>query len=208
MPEWRPHFIAYKKLKKSLKKLQGSTCFSEATIDQRGNQSLVGGDKNAPSIVDAVDKELRRASVAGGPASVQELFLYKLPEDDVRFSGGGLVEEKKSSEDAVSSESAASSVEQVSQNGVLAVTGEAETTCEEVHTERRSKRAKLDDGGYVMSGAESDFVSLLNNELNKMNVFFIEKEEEYVIRLQVMFAYFTDLIICFLACCISFDVVV
>lgn len=184
MPEWRPHFIAYKKLKKSLKKLQGSTCFSEATIDQRGNQSLVGGDKNAPSIVDAVDKELRRASVAGGPASVQELFLYKLPEDDVRFSGGGLVEEKKSSEDAVSSESAASSVEQVSQNGVLAVTGEAETTCEEVHTERRSKRAKLDDGGYVMSGAESDFVSLLNNELNKMNVFFIEKEEEYVIRLQ------------------------
>lgn len=31
-------------------------------------------------------------------------------------------------------------------------------------------------------------MTLLNKELNKLNVFFIEKEEEYVIRLQVLLA--------------------
>lgn len=59
--------------------------------------------------------------------------------------------------------------------------GEVEIICEEVYIERRLKWVKFDDGGYVMFGVELDFVSLFNNELNKMNVFFIEKEEEYVI---------------------------
>jgi hypothetical protein len=36
-----------------------------------------------------------------------------------------------------------------------------------------------------LSSSELDFVGLLNKELNKFNHFFIEKEEEYVIRLQV-----------------------
>lgn len=36
-----------------------------------------------------------------------------------------------------------------------------------------------------LSPSELDFVGLLNKELNKFNHFFIEKEEEYVIRLQV-----------------------
>jgi hypothetical protein len=37
----------------------------------------------------------------------------------------------------------------------------------------------------LWSSPEIEFVRLLNNELRKFNMFFIEKEEEYVIRLQV-----------------------
>lgn len=40
-----------------------------------------------------------------------------------------------------------------------------------------------------LSSAGLDFVGLLNKELNKFNHFFIEKEEEYVIRLQVCIWY-------------------
>ncbi|CAM6047546.1 unnamed protein product [Sphagnum compactum] len=36
----------------------------------------------------------------------------------------------------------------------------------------------------LWSSSEMEFVGLLNNELRKFNLFFIEKEEEYVIRLQ------------------------
>lgn len=47
----------------------------------------------------------------------------------------------------------------------------------------------LEGGGGGASGlwssSEMEFVGLLNNELRKFNLFFIEKEEEYVIRLQV-----------------------
>ncbi|KAI4344131.1 hypothetical protein L6164_011397 [Bauhinia variegata] len=39
----------------------------------------------------------------------------------------------------------------------------------------------------VMSKEESDFRNLLENELEKFNNFFVEKEEEYIIRLKVFF---------------------
>lgn len=179
MPEWRPHFISYKKLKKSLKNMQAPVCFS---VGQAARPSLVGVDRNATSVVDAFDKELRRACEAGGPASVQGSLLSKLSGDGVRFAGNGSAAGQKSSSEVGLLLPAVSSVEQ---DGVLPGNGGTDEGSEDSSAERRPKRAKREDGN---ASSEADFVSLLNKELNKLNVFFIEKEEEYVIRLQVLFA--------------------
>ncbi|KAE8658258.1 SPX domain-containing protein 1 [Hibiscus syriacus] len=63
--------------------------------------------------------------------------------------------------------------------------------------ERPNKRLRLDKNyvdivgtgdkvgeGYGMSKEESDFIELLEEELEKFNAFFMEKEEEYIIRLK------------------------
>lgn len=55
--------------------------------------------------------------------------------------------------------------------------------------ERRTKRQRVgDDGGSspAMTAEEAGFVALLDAELDKFNAFFIEKEEDYVIRLKVI----------------------
>ncbi|XP_004251718.1 SPX domain-containing protein 1 [Solanum lycopersicum] len=56
---------------------------------------------------------------------------------------------------------------------------------------RASKRMKMADGGFdkapekePMTDAEVEFVNLLEDELEKFNSFFVEKEEEYIIRLK------------------------
>ena len=41
-----------------------------------------------------------------------------------------------------------------------------------------------DQRSHMLQGM--DFIGLLNTEIDKMNSFFLEKEEEFVIRLQVM----------------------
>jgi hypothetical protein len=157
MPEWRPHFISYKKLKKSLKNMQTPVCISDVAFAKMANAPV------DHSIVDAVDKELRRASEAGGRVSVQEYFLSKYSGDGVRFARSGSASGGNSP-----LLSAVSSVEQ--------------DESDDPSTERRPKRVKRAEDDSASS--EADFVSLLNKELNKLNVFFIEKEEEYVIRLQ------------------------
>ncbi|XP_059432227.1 SPX domain-containing protein 2-like [Corylus avellana] len=52
--------------------------------------------------------------------------------------------------------------------------------------ERPSKRLRAEpvDGKEGMSEEEIDFIRLLENELEKFNTFFVEKEEEYIIRLK------------------------
>ncbi|KAK4481188.1 hypothetical protein RD792_012069 [Penstemon davidsonii] len=49
---------------------------------------------------------------------------------------------------------------------------------------RAQKRRRLDGEGVAMTEAEVDFVKLLEDELEKFNSFFVEKEEEYIIRLK------------------------
>ncbi|KAL2553657.1 SPX domain-containing protein 1 [Forsythia ovata] len=51
---------------------------------------------------------------------------------------------------------------------------------------RAKKRQKVDGVGEreAMTEAEADFVKLLEDELEKFNAFFVEKEEEYIIRLK------------------------
>ncbi|KAE7998883.1 hypothetical protein FH972_003381 [Carpinus fangiana] len=52
--------------------------------------------------------------------------------------------------------------------------------------ERPSKRLRAEpiDGKEGMSEEEIDFIRLLEKELEKFNAFFVEKEEEYIIRLK------------------------
>ncbi|KAK8550200.1 hypothetical protein V6N13_118721 [Hibiscus sabdariffa] len=56
--------------------------------------------------------------------------------------------------------------------------------------EKPSKRPRLDENSGdvvdadVMSREETDFLKLLEDELEKFNTFFVEKEEEYIIRLK------------------------
>lgn len=60
--------------------------------------------------------------------------------------------------------------------------------------DRPAKRPRVDAGAGdsaapdagEMSKEESDFRNLLENELDKFNTFFVEKEEEYIIRLKVL----------------------
>lgn len=57
--------------------------------------------------------------------------------------------------------------------------------------ERRSKRQRVGDGRGgssppAMTPEEAGFVALLDAELDKFNAFFLEKEEDYVIRLKVI----------------------
>lgn len=50
------------------------------------------------------------------------------------------------------------------------------------------KRRRIDGGGEeteAISEEEVNFVELLEDELEKFNAFFVEKEEEYIIRLKV-----------------------
>ncbi|KAF8084263.1 hypothetical protein N665_0727s0030 [Sinapis alba] len=50
--------------------------------------------------------------------------------------------------------------------------------------DRPSKRIRLDEYSVGMSKEEMSFIQLLEDELEKFNNFFVEKEEEYIIRLK------------------------
>jgi SPX domain protein involved in polyphosphate accumulation len=76
---------------------------------------------------------------------------------------------------------------------------------EPIGGERPNKRARLDasvagDGTDAMSKEEIDFERLLENELEKFNAFFVEKEEEYIIRLKVFFLFSISLSLIRLVC--------
>ena len=55
-----------------------------------------------------------------------------------------------------------------------------------------NKRARSDGGGGEAGDVTkevNDFVKMLEDEIEKFNVFFVEKEEEYVIKLKVLFEF-------------------
>lgn len=56
-------------------------------------------------------------------------------------------------------------------------------------TTRPEKRRRMSSGEY-MSDEEIDFLNLLEDEVEKFNSFFVEKEEEYIIRLKVNLIFF------------------
>lgn len=70
--------------------------------------------------------------------------------------------------------------------------------------DRPNKRLRLDVGDCSEAGEkeagdmtkeEVDFIKLLEDELEKFNTFFVEKEEEYIIRLKVFFFIFPSVFI-------------
>jgi SPX domain protein involved in polyphosphate accumulation len=52
--------------------------------------------------------------------------------------------------------------------------------------DRPVKRLRLDEFSVGISKEEINFIQLLEDELEKFNNFFVEKEEEYIIRLKVI----------------------
>lgn len=56
---------------------------------------------------------------------------------------------------------------------------------------RPAKRPRLDG----MSSEEINFIQLLEDELEKFNSFFVEKEEEYIIRLKVLLFFISNFIL-------------
>ncbi|KAK4775096.1 hypothetical protein SAY86_010031 [Trapa natans] len=56
--------------------------------------------------------------------------------------------------------------------------------------QRPSKRARIDangaDAGEAMSEEEIEFIRLLEDEIEKFNSFFVDKEEEYIIRMKLL----------------------
>lgn len=75
-------------------------------------------------------------------------------------------------------------------------------------SQRPAKRARTGadaaDAGEAMSEEEVEFIRLLEDEIEKFNSFFVDKEEEYIIRMKVGFFPFlmplrSDLFVCFLS---------
>ncbi|EPS57451.1 hypothetical protein M569_17366 [Genlisea aurea] len=57
-------------------------------------------------------------------------------------------------------------------------------SCDGLRTEKRRRIEDCGRESVAMTEEESDFVRLLEDELEKFNAFFVEKEEEYIIRLK------------------------
>ena len=53
-----------------------------------------------------------------------------------------------------------------------------------------SSAPTLLNGSFEYGRAEEEFVYLLNNEIEKFNAFFVEQEEDFVIRNKVLFVFF------------------
>jgi SPX domain protein involved in polyphosphate accumulation len=165
LPEWRDKFLSYKQLKKRLKLIAAPDCFTDAAFDASPSPPPLGnnnGDHQSrgASAVDAVDEELRRArSEAGGPAAVLQSTLLHDEQSSKRMKRPPVEQQQQASLQTIQT-----------------------NCCGKYDVEFPGR------GGGVSglwSSPENEFVRLLNNELRKFNMFFIEKEEEYVIRLQV-----------------------
>ena len=65
--------------------------------------------------------------------------------------------------------------------------------------DRPSKRPRIEDGEKDDSSSSEEmiFIKLLEDELEKFNSFFVEKEEEYIIRLKVCSSCFFVFLHCF-----------
>jgi len=59
--------------------------------------------------------------------------------------------------------------------------------------ERPTKRARHEGDIIIMSKEETDFRNSIEQELHKFNTFFVEKEEECIIKLKVPFIFFLKL---------------
>lgn len=178
MPEWRDKFLSYKELKKRLKGMTAPVCFTKAAFEATASPPRVFFCESASSVVDAVDQELRRASAVGGPAEIPETLIYdrfkRIKKSTTANSSTGALEkslEKREGPDDSDDTLAESSVEQLFVNGAVGSS---------IGKKRKVEESKAE------GLCEANFIRLLNMELSKLNIFFIEKEEEYVIRLHVL----------------------
>lgn len=154
LPEWRDKYLSYKQLKKRLKLISAPECFTEAAFSSPEHDSGVN----------ILHEEALRLRIPACRA-----FQSTEGIDDTAHK-------RRPSNIPASSEGQDSSVNGGSVTGARSSSGSAGGVVSDcLHPDRES---------VGLSAEEADFIHLLNAELEKFNTFFIEKEEEYVIRLQ------------------------
>lgn len=164
IPEWRDKFLSYKQLKKRLKLIAAPDCFTEAAFDASSSPSRGDGGVGICRLP---------SSAAAAAASAVDAVDQELRRGS-EAGGPAAVQE------AMLQEARAKKIKRTFAGGL-----DIEPKKKQ-QQQLQSKRSGglLENNEAALMSSEMDFIRLLNNELNKFNVFFIEKEEEYVIRLQ------------------------
>ncbi|KAJ7529360.1 hypothetical protein O6H91_15G046300 [Diphasiastrum complanatum] len=181
LPEWRDKFLSYKHLKKRLKLLSAPECFTEAAFDAPSPTCSGSTEEDCTSVVDAAVQELRRESEGVSishlqlPLRSEEDFLGTKSVSSFDFDLGG-ASEKSKLEGEISHREGNLGPDSPGKKSNSATPGEEQ--------EKSARSVRKASGNDQLTEEEADFVHLLNVELEKFNTFFIEKEEEYVIRLQ------------------------
>ncbi len=167
IPEWRDKFLSYKQLKKRLKLIAAPDCFTEAAFDASSSPSRGDGGVGICRLP---------SSAAAAAASAVDAVDQELRRGS-EAGGPAAVQE------AMLQEARAKKIKRTFAGGLDIEPQKLK------QQQLQSKRpgGLLENNEAALMSSEMDFIRLLNNELNKFNVFFIEKEEEYVIRLQVNF---------------------
>ncbi|KAG6543955.1 hypothetical protein Mapa_014579 [Marchantia paleacea] len=168
IPEWREKFLCYKQLKKWLKSIQAPVCFTKAAFVENNAFSSPSLDgcltKDSSDEVDEADTERDENEEARGLKRGAAELVDSDASDTAPFGHPSPKKRKVLTVEEVVEELSAVAAED--SNGVLSNDDSGEET----------RVAQL-------MAKDKEFIRLLNVELDKFNNFFIEKEEEYVIRL-------------------------
>lgn len=167
LPEWRDKYLSYKQLKKRLKLISAPECFTKAAFSSPLREQPESGSN---SVVDAAVEVLRR-----GQADEE------LRQQANQAESAGAGSDRSGGDPAAESQDS-------SVNGAATVTEDTARKSSSGSGGTYIPHGQLYDSGALdmrnLTAEEVDFINLLNAELEKFNTFFIEKEEEYVIRLQ------------------------
>lgn len=195
LPEWRDKFVAYKQLKKRLKLLRSAPdCFAEV--------AFIPATESADSDVGRVDSMLRNGTEIGHYGNRLQLgrFPEAALEERVEPARGGApaaAAVASSSAPGAAADAATRGAEPrpegPRQQGQQGQQQQQQGGSPPGSRKRKPTSTSDDSDGEVdgpydhgpISGDQAEFINLLNVELDKFNSFFTDKEEEYVIRLQV-----------------------
>ncbi|KAJ7521209.1 hypothetical protein O6H91_19G042600 [Diphasiastrum complanatum] len=173
LPEWRDKFLSYKHLKKRLKLLLSAPdCFTQAAFDAP-SPTCGSTEEDCTYLIDAAVQELRKER-GGGHAQFQTTGL-RSEEDSCNLGGGPSDKNRVHGEQSKQREGDLGPDSHGDRSNSIVADEEEENLSGSV------RKAYEND---QLTEEEADFIHLLNVELEKFNTFFMEKEEEYVIRLQ------------------------
>eukprot|EP00897_Mesotaenium_endlicherianum_P003884 jgi/Mesen1/3523/ME000197S02549 len=189
LPQWRNKFLSYKQLKKRLKRLQAPECFTEVACElssqffpspPAGSLEPVkkdGVDLNGASYKPHAPPKVKAVAetTVPRPASVIVTAASPIPEAiGLSFKGAG--------------EGMGGGFLPLAETpgAVCAQHGHGVGQKKQCGDAHGGPNVRKHGAGYTMSKEETNFIKLLNRELEKFNNFFIEKEEDFVIRLQML----------------------
>ena len=158
LPVWRNKFLSYKELKKRLKSLGAPPVNGVAEVEPRAQPSAKGCESDTA----AGNGENFRAHCEGG---------VRVPEE---HGQANVIQ-------AAAEEDSDDSLEDLGSGGGIG-DGKAPNSGDDV---RESGMPQAANGRHITAEEQREFIRLLNCELEKFNEFFMEKEEDYVILLEV-----------------------